>query len=127
MSLVSLQKDIIVGLLAAYVPINAMGTYLNNNNCTKNGFSIVSTTRYTPLFFALLFPVVMSIIRRFGLHTNLYIVGFIFGIVISSIGRFIFKIPTRLFEMENPFMFHVYAIVVWTMFFLFMGRMVYSL
>lgn len=126
----SILQDIIVGLLAAYVPINVVGGYLEKQRlCKKNGFSVFETIRTTPIFFAVLFPILMELLRRlisYRIRENLFIVAFIFALVISSIGRFVTKTPSKLLEMKTPWMFHVYAIVVWQIFFQTLARIVYS-
>ena len=118
-------RDIIVGLLAGYVPINAMGSQMGKE-CEKNGFSFVSAARFTPLMFAVLFPVVMAILRYYGISKNYWILGLVFAVIVSSIGRFIMDIPRKVFEMKNPNWFHVYAIVAWELFFNTIARLVYE-
>jgi len=120
-------RDMIVGLLAGYVPIHAMGSHLGKK-CEKNGFSFNTMARFTPLMLAVLFPIIMGILRYLSpkWSKNYWVLGLIFALIISSIGRFGFDIPRKVFEMENPNWFHVYAIVTWELFFHIIARLVYS-
>lgn len=122
--------DVIVGLLASFVPIYAMNPYFTDQNCMKNGISYLNIVRIMPIFFAIITPILMMIFRYLGLNKNTWswlVIGFIYAMVISSIGRFMVGIPTKVMEMENPNMFHIFAIITWVLFFSLLAKNVYGI
>ncbi len=118
-------KDFIFGMLAAYVPIMAISSTFKDK-MDKNGINYASFVRWTPFMFGIINAVFMALFRSLGIH-NFIVIGAIFSIIYSGIGRFYAKIPTLLFEMKDPNMFHLYALVTWTLFYGIFGSLYYNL
>ncbi len=111
----TIKRNLIIGLLASFVPIY-MTSYKFINNCTKNGINYPQLVRNTPIIFAILNIILIPLFNYFNIN-NWFIIGAIFSIIYSSMGRFISGIPTKVFELENPNYFHLYALIIWTLFY----------
>ena len=104
----------IIGIIASLVPIYLIGIAKENDeNIDLNYFQFV---RWAPLFFGIFNIILLFIMNIIGLN-NCWIIGIIAGTIISSVDRFIQKIPTKVFKMGNPNLFHIYAIIVWGLFY----------
>lgn len=121
-----LLKDMIVGALAGYVPIYAMAPHFKKN-CVKNGVKYTNVARYMFLIFIPLTIGVMFVLRKLNLENNFILMGIIFALLISSFGRFVGKVPTKVFGMKNPNMFHVYALIGWSIFYNTVDRICHTL
>lgn len=120
-----LLKDVIVGLISGYVPIYATASHFEES-CVKDGVSYTDIARYNIFMFIPVTIIVMNILRLTGQSNNYLLAGFIFAMTYSSIGRFIGDYTSKVFEMDNPNMFHVYAIVSWELFYNIVARAVYD-
>lgn len=109
-------KDFVAGLIASFVPLTAMSFKFDNRDCTKNGFSFTNAVRTIPIFFGIINVIVFYLLRLLGIR-NFFLIGFIFAIIYSSFGRFVSGVPTKVFDMENPNYFHLYAIITWGLFY----------
>ncbi len=110
-----INKNLVIGLLAAFVPIY-LTSYEYKDNCIKNGINYLNIVRNTPIIFAILNIILIPLFNILGI-TNWYIIGALFSIIYSSMGRFISQIPQKVFEMNNPNYFHLYALIIWTLFY----------
>lgn len=107
---------IIVGLLASFIPINIIG--INNNVKLRH------LVLYTPIGLAIFNLLYLSIITKFT--DNYWFIGFLASIFISSFGRFIMRIPQDILEMQNPNMFHLYALIIWSLYYGIIGKFIIS-
>ncbi len=118
-------KDGLFGLILAYVPIISMSYYFDKET-VKNEFSYTNMIRSVPIIFLILNILSMAIFRTLNIN-NMFIIGIIMSIIYSSIGRFMFNIPTRVFDMNNPNMFHIYALITWSLVYGIIGNIYYNL
>ena len=103
---------IIIGLIASLIPITLISREVNKSGVN---FDIHQIIKYGPLFFVIFNVFYLSITNVILKNTllNNVSVGVIAGIIISSYGRFIQNIPTKVFKMKDPNMFHIYAMIFW--------------
>ncbi len=112
----NLVKYFVYGLLATYVPLNLMGTHFHQANVfTKNNFPFINIIRYTPIIFGIINVIVFSILHWIGIK-NFFLIGAIFSLIYSSMGRWISEVPQRVFEMD-PNQFQLQALIVWVLFY----------
>ncbi len=121
----NIVKDFLIGTFTSFVPLYLMSYQFDDKDCIKNAFSFPNAVRTLPIFFGISGVVAFYLFRLLGIH-NFFLIGVIFAIYYSSIGRFYANIPTRVFELENPNMFHVYAVIIWGLFFGFIVRFLYN-
>ena len=91
--------------------------YIGTANYKKD---IIKRYEFFPLGVALLFGVYNIInymlYKRLKNDSSAIIMGIIYGLSLSFIGRFIFDLPTRLFNFtkQNEYMVHVYASILYS-------------
>jgi hypothetical protein len=117
-------KDLVFGMLSAYVPLNMMSSQFGVNS-TKNGFSYTNAIRFFPILYGVINAGLMPLMRHLRIN-NYFIIGFIFAIVYSSFGRFMAEIPQRVFEMEDVNRFHLQSVVTWGLFYGIVGYFYYN-
>lgn len=118
-------KDLFFGIIASFVPIIATSTKYTDRS-QKGGIRYIDIVRWSPILLAAINIIGMKIFRKAGIY-NLFTIGAILSVVISGFGRFIVNIPTKIFEMKNPNLFHVYALFTWTIFYGIIGTFFYNL
>ena len=96
--------------------------YIGMANTKKD---IIKRYEFFPLGIALLFGLYNIInymlYKRLNNDSSAIIMGIVYGLTLSGIGRFIFDLPTRLFHFtkENEYMVHIYASVLYSVVFFF--------
>jgi len=121
----NIGKDFIFGALAGYVPITLMSFQYNKGALVKNGHSYIKMARTVAWMFAFANILIMALMRVLGIK-NLFVIGFISAMIFSSYGRFIANVPRDIFEMKNENWFHVYAAIIWTLFYGVGGGLYYN-
>lgn len=106
-----LKKKIIVGFLLSFVPIFL--TSFKFDKMKKNDVNYKNIVRFAPFLFSFLHTIFMIIFEKYKIK-NWYIIGATMSIIYSSIGRFLLDFPKKIFEMQNENMFHLYALIIWT-------------
>ena len=109
------KRNIIIGLLASFVPLYLISIEFKNN-CNKNNINFPQLVRSIPISFAIINIILIPFLNFLGIY-NWFLIGAVLSIVYSSMGRFISKIPQKIFEMENENYFHIYAFFIWTLFY----------
>lgn len=94
---------ILIGILSSFVPIILIS--YKQGKLVENWYKIIT-------MFVLLNIIFMPLLNMLNIN-NMYVIGAILSIIYSSIGRFIFKVPTNIFKMEDPNYFHLYALLIW--------------
>jgi len=105
----------IIGIIASLVPLNLIG--LAKEKDPSIDINYYQMVRYAPIVFGIFNVIFLSIINKFFPKLNYFIVGAMAAIIISSYGRFVQNIPTKVFKMKNPNMFHVNAVITWSLFY----------
>lgn len=97
-------------------------TYIGLSNMQKK---IIKQYEFFPLGISLLFGfyniVNYFIYQKLGNDNSAIISGILMGLTLSSIGRFIFDLPIRLFDFskKNEYTVHLYAMTLYSMIFYF--------
>lgn len=107
-------KNIIISFLIGYfVSIITIGyLYLYFKNYNMDTIFIV-----VPILYG-----IFSIINYFVIKINInysIIIGILFGLLLSIIGRFIYKLPIKIFNFNknNEYKVHIYAIIMYGLIF----------
>ena len=119
-----IYTDFLMGMLMAYVPIWILSYYFHN----KSQIADINYSEFiisTPLIFGLINIIFLPIFRSLEIN-NFYLIGAIMSIVYSGIGRFYLNITDKVFQMNNPNMFHLYALVIWTVVYGIIGNIIYK-
>lgn len=117
-------KDLVFGMLSALVPLNSMSKFFDINS-TKNGFSYTNAVKYYPILFALTNAGLMPLMRHYHIN-NFFIIGFIFALIYSTVGRFRAEIPQRVYELKDVNNFHLQSLGVWGLFYGIIGYLYYK-
>jgi len=118
------EKHVVIytisGIIASLIPINLIGSSIDNIDDFR------PTIKYTPLMFASINVVIYLVTYSFNIdmtkYENHFILGVIMGLIILSIGRFIFDIPIKVFKMKNPNYFHIGGMVTWGLYYGFINQ-----
>lgn len=110
-------------LLLAFIIGSALPSVLSSNlyigwaNASKN---VIKRYEFFPLWVSLsmgIYNIInYKLYEQYQSEMIPVIVGVIFGLMLSSIGRFIFDLPTRLFGFtrENEWTVHIYAAALYS-------------
>jgi hypothetical protein len=110
---------LVIGLIASLVPILLVGSSAEKDpSIDLNYYEFV---RYTSMFFMIFNLIYLSLMEYLDVK-NYFLIGAIAALLISSYGRFVQEIPTKIFKLENPNMFHVYALLIWTPYYGIIGQ-----
>lgn len=110
-----LKKNIIIGLLASFVPM-----VLLSNAFNKKGTHIIGKHNmfgnfiYLPIMFAVINIIMLPILSYFNIK-NYFLIGAILSVIYSSIGRFT-GIPQQVFN-TDPNMFQFNAVALWALYY----------
>ena len=107
----------VIGLIASFIRIVLIGQYLEKNPDLQKELNYYQFVRYSPIFFGIFNIVFLFIMNNYFPKVGMWYGGILAGLLISSYGRFVQKIPTKIFKMDNPNMFHVWAAVIWCLFY----------
>ncbi len=110
------SQDLVTGLLASLVPI-----YLMSKVCQEKELKCPNVGQII-LLFTVSNIILLPLFRFVGITSPIF-TGVILGIVYSSIGRFIGRVPQTVFEM-NPNLFQVYAVILWPIVYLFIDYLI---
>ena len=113
-------------LLAFIIGSSAISTLVSNLyiGMANSKKDIIKRYEFFPLGIALLFGfyniINYLLYKRLKNDSSTIISGILFAITLSSIGRFIFDLPTRLFHFtkQNEYMVHIYASILYSFIFL---------
>lgn len=108
-------SNLVLGLIASFVPIIMIGYQIERDDSIE--FDYINFVRNAPIFFAIFNLIYIYIIDNYTNIDNYFIIGAIAGLIISSFGRFIMDIPTKVFKLPDPNMFHIYGMVTWSLFY----------
>ena len=104
----------IIGIIATFVPLNLIGAKMREDPTIS--YKYINLVKYGPIMFGLFNVALFYVTHKLNIN-NFWIIGVIASIFISSYGRFVQEIPTKVFKMKNPNMFHVQALLVWCLFY----------
>ena len=115
-------------LLLAFVIGSSLPSVLISNlyiGLSNQRKDIVKRYEFFPLGIALLFGIYNIInyllYKKLKNDSSAIIIGILFGLTLSLIGRFIFDLPTRLFNFtkSNEYIVHMYASILYSFVFFF--------
>ena len=109
----TIKKDVVFGLLAAYVPIILLSNGFGKN-CVVDNLVYTDMIKTLPILFVVVNVLGMMIMRFLGIN-NYFIIGAILSVVYSGIGRYA-GIPQKIFKMD-PNTFQQNAVVLWALFY----------
>jgi len=117
------KKLLLAFIIGSSLPsVLVSNIYIGMANSKKD---IVKRYEFFPLGVSLLFGLYNIInyllYKRLKNDSSSIIMGIIYGLTLSIIGRFIFDLPTRLFHFtkQNEYMVHVYASILYSLIFYF--------
>ena len=111
----NLTKHFTIGALSGLVPITLMSFFFNN--IIKNNYPYTTVVQLSPIIMGIIHTLVFTfLVEPFNLQ-NFFMIGMIFAAIYSSYGRFVGEVPQKVFELEDPNYFHLYAIVIWGLFY----------
>lgn len=120
MYMMNLKKYITVFFISSFISIITLG-YIEIAYNKKNRPSSVPYELF-PIFIPLLYGIFgvinYYIISNYGNNYSI-VVGIVFGILLSIIGRFGLDLPTRLFNFtkNTSYKVHIYAIIIYAIIF----------
>lgn len=73
-----------------------------------------------PILYGIFGLINKYVISKYGINYSI-LVGSVFGILLSSLGRFILNLPTKIFNFtnKNSYKVHIYAIIMYSFIFRF--------
>jgi hypothetical protein len=116
----NLKKNITVFLISSFISIITLG-YVGNAYSNKNRPSTIPYELF-PIFIPLLYGIFgvinYYIISNYG-NNHSIIVGTVFGMLLSTIGRFGLDLPIKLFNFRKntSYKVHIYAIIMYAIIF----------
>jgi len=121
--MVNYKKLLLAFIIGSSLPsVLISNLYIGLANSKKD---IIKRYEFFPLGIALLFGIYNIInyllYKKINNDFSAIIMGILYGITLSFIGRFIFNLPTRLFDFskQNESMVHIYAIILYSAVFYF--------
>lgn len=114
--------DFLIGSVASSVPIYILTTNFFNKQLTVEEFDYPSMIINLPLKFGFINMIAFMLINKINPDwiNNPIIIGSIMSIVYSLFGKCVNEIPKNLLKMENPNLFHLYAICIWIVVYMFL-------
>ena len=118
----NLKKNINIFLISSFISIITLGyigiAYKNNKRTLTIPYELFSI--FIPLLYGIFGLINYYIIEKYGNNYSL-IVGIIFGILLSIIGRFCLDLPIKLFNFtkSTSYKVHIYAIIMYAIIFRF--------
>jgi hypothetical protein len=117
------KKILLAFIIGSSLPsVLVSNLYIGMANSKKD---IIKRYEFFPLGVALLFGfyniINYLLYKRIKNDSSAIICGILYGLTLSSIGRFIFDLPTRLFHFtkKNEYMVHIYASILYSLVFYF--------
>lgn len=104
----SLFTYLIVGLLSSVLPLIIVYCYLHNDS------KYFDSIKYYPILYALFNMVLLYSIEQFYPDMNMFVVGALAGVLLTSYDRFVTRIPAMI-GMKDPSLYHLYMIPVWSL------------
>ena len=115
------KKILLAFIIGSSLPsVLISNLYIGLANSKKN---IVKRYEFFPFGIALLFGIYNIInyllYKKLKNDSSAIIMGILYGLTLSFIGRFIFNLPTRLFDFtkQNEYMVHIYASILYSLIF----------
>jgi hypothetical protein len=115
------KKILLAFIIGSSLPsVLISNLYIGLANSKKN---IIKRYEFFPLSIALLFGIYNIInyllFKKLKNDNSAIIMGILYGLTLSLIGRFIFNLPTRLFQFskKNEYMVHIYASILYALIF----------
>ena len=112
----------VIGLIASLVPLKLIAHQLETDPSVQKEINYYQFVKFSPLLFGIFNVIFLYIMNEYFPEVNLWATGVIAGLLISSYGRFVQKLPTKVFKMTNPNIFHLYATIVWSIFYGFIAK-----
>lgn len=116
----NLKKNINIFLISSFISIITLGytgiAYKNNNHPSTIPYELFPI--FIPLLYGIFGLINYYIITNYGNNYST-IVGMVFGILLSIIGRFGLNLPIKLFNFtkNTSYKVHVYAIIMYSVIF----------
>ena len=116
----NVKKTINIFLLSSFISIITIG-YIGNAYNNKNHPPTIPYELF-PIFIPLLYGIFgvinYHIVSNYG-NNHSIIVGMVFGILLSTIGRFGLDLPVKLFNFtkKTSYKVHIYAIIMYAIIF----------
>lgn len=110
----SLLKKFMMGVLVSIIPLFYLGMYYDQLLCNdklKIKYGLLTTV--LPIVYGITY-VLLDLILPLGFKFRLFVIGALFGIIFSIIGRFWLDLPTLLFQTKNPDLYHLYSILIYS-------------
>ena len=110
-----IKKNIVIGLIASFVPIVLMSfAFEKNDGCSISDKNYPQMVRSLIVMFVVLNVVLIPLLSKLKIK-NYYIIGAILSVVYSSIGRFS-GVPQNILKID-PNIFQLNALVLWTLYY----------
>ena len=112
----NLKTNINIFLISSFISIITLGyigiAYKNNNRPSTIPYELFPI--FLPLLYGIFGLINYYIISKYGNNYSL-VVGMVFGILLSIIGRFGLDLPVKLFNFtkNTSYKVHIYAIIIY--------------
>lgn len=118
--MMKLKKNLIVFLISSFISIITLGylgiAYNNKNRPSTIPYELFPI--FIPLVYGIFGVINYYIISNYGNNYSI-IVGMVFGIFLSIVGRFGLNLPIKLFNFTKitSYKVHIYAIIIYAIIF----------